>query len=58
MIMTHTDQNTKSCIIFHDHTHQADSNHVGIEVMDMERATQDGYLTHRTLHEKFMHQPS
>ena len=61
MVTSHTDQNTKrlSCINLHDHTHQAKSNHVGAGVINMERATQVGYITHGSIHEKFiMHQPS
>ena len=61
MITSHTDQNTKrlSCINFHDHTHQAQPNHLGVGVFNMERATQDGYITHRSKHEMIlMHQPS
>ena len=34
-------------------------NHLGVGVINMERATQDGYITHRSKHEKIiMHQPS
>ena len=61
MVTSHTDQNTRrlSCINRHDHTHQAWTNHLGFGVMSMERATQDGYITHRSIHEKIiMHQPS
>ena len=61
MVPSHTDQYTKrlSCINLHDHTHQALPNHRGFGVMSMGRATQDGYITHRSIHEKFiMHQPS
>ena len=61
MATSHTDQNTKrlSCINIHDHTHQALPNHLGVGVINMERATQDGYITHRSIHEKIsMHQPS
>ena len=61
MITSHTDQYTKilSCINLHDHTHQAKPNHLGFGVMSIERATQDGYITHRSIHEKIiMHQPS
>ena len=28
------------------------ANHLGIGVMNMERATQDGYITHRSIHER------
>ena len=61
MVTSHTDRNTKrlSCINLHDHTHQAQANHLGVGVINMERATQDGYITHRSIHEKIiMHQPS
>ena len=61
MVTSHTDQYTKrlSCINLHDHKHQAQPNHLGVEVINMERATQDGYTTHRSIHEKIiMHQPS
>ena len=61
MITSHTDQNTKrvSCINLHDHTYQAKPNHLGCGVMSMERATQNGYITHRTIHEKnIVHQSS
>ena len=61
MVTSHSDQNTKrlSCINLHDHTHQAWTNHLGSGVMSMEGATQDGYITHRSNHEKIiMHQPS
>ena len=61
MVTSHTDQNTKrlSCINLHDHTHQAKHNLFGVGVINMERATQDGYITHRSIHEKIiMHQPS
>ena len=61
MITSHIDQNTKwlSCINLHDHTHQALSNHLGVGVMSMERARQDGYITNRSIHEKIiMYQPS
>ena len=60
-VTSHTNQYTKrlSCINFHDHTHQAKHNHLGVGVINMERATQDGYITHRSIHEKTtMHQPS
>ena len=61
MVTWHTDQYTKrlSCINILDHTHQAEPNHLGVGVINMERATQDGYITHRSLHEKIiMHQAS
>ena len=61
MVTSHTDQYTKrlSCINLHDHTHQAYTNHLGIGFMNMERATQDSYITHRSIHEKIiMHQLS
>ena len=61
MVTSHTDQYTNriSCINIHDHTHQALPNHLGVGVINMERATQDGYITHRSIHEKIiMHQPS
>ena len=61
MVTSHTDQYTKrlSCINLHDHTHQAQSNHLGVGVINMERATRDGYITNRSIHEKIiMHQPS
>ena len=56
MVTSNTDQNTKklSCINLHDHTHQAKPNHLGFGVMSMERATQDGYITHRSIHEKII----
>ena len=60
-VTSHTDQNTKrlSCINLHDDTHQAYTNHLGVGFINMERATQDGYITHRSLHEKIiMYQPS
>ena len=61
MVMSHIDQYTKriSCINLHDHTHRAKPNHLGVGVINMERDTQDGYITHRSIHEKIiMHQPS
>ena len=61
LVTSHTDQYTKrvSCINIHDHTHQAKPKHLGVGVINMERATQDGYITHRSIHEKIiMHQPS
>ena len=61
MVTTHTDQNTKrlSCINLHDHRRKAETNHLGVGVINMERATQDGYITHRSIHEIIiMHQPS
>ena len=34
-------------------------NHLGVGVINMWRATQDGYIKHRSIHEKIiMHQPS
>ena len=61
MVTSQTDQNTKnlSCINLHDHTHQARPNHFGVGVINTERATQDGYIAHRSINEKnIMHQPS
>ena len=61
MVTSHTNQYTKrlSCINLHDHTHQAKPNHLGVGVISMKRATQDVYITHRSIHEKIiMHQPS
>ena len=61
MVTSHTDHYTKllSWINFHDHTHQAKTNHLGVWVINMERATQDDYITHWSIHEKtIMHQPS
>ena len=61
MVTSHTDQYSKilSCINLHDHTHQAKPNHLGVVVINMERATQEGYITHGSIHEKIiMHQPS
>ena len=61
MVTSHTDQYTKrlSWINLQDHTHQAKPNHLGVGVINMERATLDGYITHRSIHEKIiMHQPS
>ena len=61
MVTSHTDQYTKrlSCINLHDHTHQAEPSHLGVGVINMERATHDGYITHRSIHEEIiMHQPS
>ena len=56
MVTSHTDQDTNrlSCINLHDHTHQAKPNHFGVGVINMERATQDGYITHRSVHEKII----
>ena len=56
MVTSHTDQYTKnlSCINLHDHTHQALPNHLGFGVMSMERATQDGYITHWSIQEKII----
>ena len=61
MVTSHTDQYTKrlSCKNIHDHTHQAKSNHLGVGVINIERATQVGYITHRSIHEKIIkHQHS
>ena len=61
MVTSHTDQNTKrlSCINLNDHTRKAEHNHLGVGVINMERATQDGYITHRSIHEMIIrHQPS
>ena len=61
MFTSHTDQYTKrlSCMNLHDHTHQAKTNHLGVGIINMERATQDSYTTHRSVHEKIiMHQIS
>ena len=61
MVTSHTDQDTKrlSCINLHDHTHRAKPNHLGVVVINIERAAQDGYITHGSIHEKIiMHQPS
>ena len=61
MVTSHTDQYTKriSCISLHDHTHQTYTNHLGVGVINMQRATQDGYITHRSIREKIIvHQPS
>ena len=61
MVTSHTDQYTKriSCINLHDHTHQALTNHLGVGVINMERATQDSYITHRSIDENIiMHQHS
>ena len=61
MVTSHTDQYTKwlSCINLHDDTHQARPNHFDVGVINTERATQDGYITHRSINEKnIMHQPS
>ena len=61
MVTSHTDQSTKrlSCINLHEHTRQALPKHLGVGATNMERATQDGYITHRSIPEKFiMHQPS
>ena len=61
MVTSHTDQYTKriSCINLHDHTHQAQPNHLGVGVINMGRAPQDVYSTHRPKYEKIiMHQSS
>ena len=61
MVTSHTDQYTKrlSFMNLHDHTHQAKPNHLGVVVINIERAAQDGYITHGSIHEKIiMHQPS
>ena len=61
MVTSHTDQYTKrlSCINLNNHMHQANPNHLSVGVINMERATQDGYITHRSIHEKnIMHQIS
>ena len=61
MVTSHTDHYTKrlSCINLHGHTHQAWPNHLGVGVINMEIATQDGYITHRSIHGKIiMQQPS
>ena len=54
MVTSHIDQYTKtiSCINLHDHTHQAKPNHLGSGVMSMERATEEFYITHRSINEK------
>ena len=58
--LSHTDQHEKIIMInLLDHTHRAWTNHLGVGVINMEKATQDGYITHRSIHEKtVMHQPS
>ena len=59
--ISYTYQYTKilSCINLHDHTHQPKPNHLGVGVINMERATQDSYITHRSIHKKIiMHQTS
>ena len=61
MVTSHTDQNTKrlSCINLHDHSRQAKPNHLGVGAFNMERATQDGYITRWSIREEIiMHQPS
>ena len=61
MVTSHTDHYTKrlSCINLHDHTRQAKPNHPDVGVINMETATQDGYITHRSIHEKIIrYQPS
>ena len=60
-ITSHTDRYRKRlpCINLHDHTRQAWPNHHDAGVINMERAPQEGYITHRSKHEKIiMHQPS
>ena len=56
MVTSHTDQYTKrlSCINLHDHTNKAKPNQFGVGVINMERATQDVYITHRSIHEKII----
>ena len=56
MVTSHTDQYTRrlSCVNLHDHTHQAKPNHFGVGFINMGRATQDGYNTHRSIHEKII----
>ena len=53
MVTSHTDHYTKrlSCMNLHNHTHQALPNHFGVGVINMERATQAGDITHRSIHE-------
>ena len=61
MVTSHTNQYTKrlSCISLQDDMHQANPNHLSVGVINMERAMQDGYITHWSIHEKIvMHQPS
>ena len=61
MVLSHTDQYTKwlSSINPLDHTHQAYRNHLGVGVINIETATQDGYITQRSIYEKIiMHQHS
>ena len=61
LLTSRTDQYTKrlTCINLLDHTHQAQPNRLGVGVIDMERATRYGYITHRSIHEKIItHQPS
>ena len=61
LLTSHIGQYTKrlSCINLHDHKHQAEPNHHGVGVINMERDTQDGYITNRSKHEKIIvHQPS
>ena len=56
MVTSRTDQYTKkSCINFYVYAHQAYPNHLGIEDKNTESGTQDGYITHRSIHEKIMH---
>ena len=51
MVTSHTDQYTirLPCVNLHDHMHQPKPNHLGFGVMSMERAIQDGYITHRSI---------
>ena len=61
MVTSHTDQNTKKNIM-----HQTSWSYASSIILpswswslNMERATQDGYITHRSIHEKIiMHQTS
>ena len=60
-VTSHTDQYRKrlSCINLHDHTRQVWPNHHDAGVINLERATQVGYITHRSIHEMIiMYQPS
>ena len=61
MVISHTDQYTKrlSCSNLHGQTLQAETNHLGVGVINMERATQYSYITHRSIHgEIITHQTS